>query len=108
MSAATPGTASSPRSRATDTPDVLSRTTATPSILDSRCPPPWRQHASPRRRRRRARGGLVQEQPQRRQRRRCGEVAALLVRDSKHTEGPVLGVGRAAWTSFVVSVGSDR
>ncbi|MFD4985911.1 DUF397 domain-containing protein [Streptomyces sp. NPDC058374] len=41
----------------------------------------------------------------------CIEVAPLpstiLVRDSKQTDGPVLGVSRDAWNGFVTSVAGD-
>ncbi|MFD5024004.1 DUF397 domain-containing protein [Streptomyces sp. NPDC058373] len=41
----------------------------------------------------------------------CVEVATLpatiLVRDSKQTDGPVLGVSRDAWNGFVTSVAGD-
>ncbi|MEV0317872.1 DUF397 domain-containing protein [Streptomyces sp. NPDC050658] len=40
----------------------------------------------------------------------CVEVAttpaAVLVRDSKRTSGPVLGVGAEAWTGFMASLSS--
>jgi hypothetical protein len=42
----------------------------------------------------------------------CVEVAttpaAVLVRDSKVTAGPVIGVGAAAWAGFVASLGAGR
>ncbi|MFD4986545.1 DUF397 domain-containing protein [Streptomyces sp. NPDC058374] len=40
----------------------------------------------------------------------CVEIApvpsAVLVRDSKQSDGPLLGVSRAAWSGFVTSISS--